>query len=801
MRHFLSDARFAIRSLRRRPTFTTIAVATLGLGVGAATSIYSVVDGIILKPLPYPDAGRLVAVWQTYPEWRNEPILAPSWDRISFSYREFLDWRANQRSFVDVGVWTQGGTRMGSGETLESVQLTEASASLINVLHMTPVLGRFFTDAEDRVGGPPVVVLSYENWVSRYGGDRDVVGTSVRFVRGTYTIIGVLPRAASLAHGVAASPYWIPIGQDSLRATGSPDHGLTAIGRLKPGVSPGAAAQELDVINDSERHWNQHGAVARPWQVDLTRNVRKPLMLLLGAVLVLMLIACVNVATLLLGEATAREHELAARTALGANPLRLVRQLMTESVILALAGAGFGAAISLGGTNVLVALAPPGMPGLANVHVDLRVLAFALTLAVVTGLLFGIAPAIAMARKDPASLLRAGGGDRGTRSTRLQPVFVAVELALSFVLLVGAGLLTRSLLRLSAVNPGFQHENLVTAAVSVPRLDSAVLHDFYVRATQRLAVLPGVMSATAGGGLPFSGIWSSSSIQREADAGQPEERSREAQQRVVLPGFFRVMGIPLLAGRDFTDADGLAAPRVLIVNQTMALRYWPGESPIGKRVRYHREWWEIVGVVGDVRHKKLSAELEATLYAPHAQRPVTAMTFVIRAPQGVRPTADVLGASIRELNPNVLLSRVDAMPEMVERSYAEERYRSALILLFGVIAMLLAAAGMYGVVSRSVGQRMRELGIRMALGATRTAVMRQVIASTSIGVIAGVLAGFAGSLLARGIFAEFLFEISPLDAVTYVGVIALLGGVSLVASWMPARRAASVDPAIVLREQ
>lgn len=803
----LRDVQYAIRSLRRRPAFTLVAVGTLALGSGAATSIYSVVDGILLKPLPYREASRIAAVWQTYPHWRNEPILAPLWDRITFSYPEYLEWRTHQRSFVDVAVSRSSSTRIGSGETLESVGLTEATASIFNVLQIVPALGRFFTEAEDVRGGPPVVLLSYENWMTGYGGDRAIIGAPVRFSRGTYTVIGVLPPGLSLEHGTAASPHWIPLGQDTANTSRKQDHSFPALGRLKPGVTLGGAAHELDRINDSDEHWNKHGAHARQWQVDLTRNVRKPLYLLLGAVLVLMLVACVNVATLLLGEATMREHEMAARVALGANRLRLVRQLLTESVVLGVAGAAMGALLAVAGTKLLVALAPAELPGLVNVRIEVRVLAFALALAIATGLLFGLAPAIAMARRDPASLLRGGRGQTGRRAMRLQPILVAVELGMSFVLLVGAGLLTRSMLRLSAVDPGFQRDNLLAVKVSFPARDSFAVHDFYVRATQRLGALPGVVSASAGSSLPFTDDWSSSPIHRERDAGQPEATSREARHRAVLPGFFRTMGIPLRAGRDFTDADRSGAPRVMAVNETMAKREWSGESPLGKRVRFHGQWWEVVGVVGDVKFRKLSSEIEATLYTPHAQRMPTGMNLFVRTrdngdalANALRPALRATRYALRELNPNALLMKVEAMPELVERSYAHERYRTSLISLFSAIAMVLAGAGMYGVVSRAVGHRRRELGIRMALGAQPGAVMRLVIASTAAGTVLGILGGGGVSVLLTPYISAFLFAISAVDVATYLAVAVLLVGVSLLASWIPARRAARVAPAIVLRE-
>ncbi|MGQ0642762.1 MAG: FtsX-like permease family protein [Gemmatimonadaceae bacterium] len=370
---------------------------------------------------------------------------------------------------------------------------------------------------------------------------------------------------------------------------------------------------------------------------------------------------------------------------------------------------------------------------------------------------------------------------------------------MSIVLLIGAGLLTRSTLRLSAVDPGFQRDNLLSVQFSVPR-DSFAMHDFYVQATQRFAALPGVVSTTAGSNLPFTGSWSSSTVQRERDVGAPKEQSREAQQRVVLPGFFRMMGIPLRAGRDFTDADRLGSPLVVIVNETMASRDWPSESLLGNRIRYKGQWREIIGVVGDVRFRKLSSEAEATLYTPFAQRLETWMSLVIRTRDNARVLESALRSTLRELDPNALLMRVDAMPDLVERSFAHERYRSALICLFSAIAMLLAGAGMYGVVARAVAHRRRELGIRMALGAEPGAVMRLAIASTIAGIVLGIAVGGGASLLLTPYISAFLFAVSAFDVATYVGVTVLLVGVSLLATWIPARRAARVAPAIVLRE-
>jgi len=512
MRDLLRDIQFAVRTLRRRRSFTAVALITLALGVGASTSIYSVVDGILFRPLPLPESARLTAVWQTYPQWLKEPILRRMWDRIPLSIPEYRDWRATQHAFTDVAI--TGGTAMmlGDGESRELVRVSMASASLLDVLGVKPALGRFFADNEDVLGGAPVTVLSYENWQARYGGDPHVLGQQIHFDQGTYTIIGVLPRRLSLQHGAPADPFWIPVGQDSSSANERGQHSFSAIARLKPGVTLAAAVPETEAILRGDKKASERGVRVEQWQRDLTRDVRKPLLLLLAAVTLLLLIACVNVATLLLGEAGQREHEIAARVALGADRWRLTRQLLTESVVLSGAGGAIGAALAFGGTKILVALAPERIPGLADVRIDVRVLAFALTLAIVTGILFGLGPALALARRDPASVLRGGRGQTGRRGVAVQPMLVALELSLSLMLLVGAGLLTRSLLKLTAIDPGFRTENLLAVRVSLPQeksRDTLYTRYFYGTAAQRIALLPGVVTATAS---TFTGDTNRSSV-------------------------------------------------------------------------------------------------------------------------------------------------------------------------------------------------------------------------------------------------------------------------------------------------
>jgi putative ABC transport system permease protein len=451
----LRDAEFAVRSLRRRIGFTAVALAVLTLGVGASTAIYSVVDAVLFRPLPFGEPNRLIAVWLTNPHWKQEPVLARTWDRISFSLPEYRQWRERQRSFDEVAIWGTSRMLLDDGGARERVDIVHASASMLKVLGTTPSLGRYFAAEEDAVGAGPVTVLSYENWETRYGRDPNVLGRSVRFDQGTYTVIGVLPRGLSLAHGEPTAPYWLPAGQDSARAVRPHNHAFTALGRLRPGVTVDAAAQEAAPLLDGGASTvSPHGVRLQQWHEDLTREVRKPLVLLFAAVLLLMLIACVNVATLLLGEATTREQEIAARVALGADRWRIVRLLLTESAVLGGIGALLGSAAAWGGTRALVALAPPNLPGIAGAHIDFRVLGFAAFLALVTTLLFGLAPAILLARKDPSTVLRGGRGQSSRHAAALQPPLVAAELALSFVLLVGAAMLSRSFLKLTAVSRG-----------------------------------------------------------------------------------------------------------------------------------------------------------------------------------------------------------------------------------------------------------------------------------------------------------------------------------------------------------
>lgn len=810
MSQLVRDVRFAIRSLRRRRAFALVAILTIALGIAAATSIYTVVDGVLLRPLPYHEAGQLVAVWQTYPGWKKEPILANQWDRIPLSIPEYRDLRS-LRVFANAAVWARGAVTITEGERPELVSTTRASASLLDVLAERPLLGRMFLPSEDVPGGPHVVLVTYESWQSRFGGDRHILGRTVRLDDAPYTIIGVLPRGLTVgrqgASLLGAPVFWLPVGQDSIDYRERTNHSYLTVARLAAGVSLDRARVETSrLLTETATGQGEKGVHLAEWQGDQVRDARAPLLVLLGAAALLLGIACVNTATLSLGEAATREQEMATRLAIGAGRVTLIRQMLTESLLVALGGGALGVIGAAAGTRTLVALAPTRIPGLADVRMDLRVLAATLFIAVGTGVLFGLAPALVSAGTGLGALLRGGAGQSAPGRGALQRGLVALELALSVVLLVGAGLLTRSLEKITAVDPGFRADRLLVVRTSFPTpvaTDSARVVRFYAGLATRLSALPGVSAVTFGSQPPFNGGSSSSTIAREGDevagAATGTTKGREAQQRIVVPGFFATLGIPLLAGRDFTVSDRAGAPNVAIVSDALARRDFPGESPLDKRVKYQGRWWTIVGVVGDVHYQKLTRDLEPTIYTPPAQRGGWSLQLLIRAVGEPASLTAALRAAIHEVEPRTTVVAMDDMRELIRRSSSEERYRTLLIALFGAFAIVLAAVGMYGVTVRAVARRTREVGIRLALGATAGRVVRLLVGSTLAGVIVGVGGGLLASLVASRFLAPFLFGIDATDPATYASIVALLALISVVASWVPARRAGRLEVAGVLR--
>jgi predicted permease len=682
---------------------------------------------------------------------------------------------------------------------------------MLDVLGLRPELGRFFLPGEDAVGGAPVAVLSHEVWVARYHRDPGALGASVLLDGVPYTIVGVLPPGVSLGAWLSYRPLdtaegaavWTPAGQDSTNARARNNHNFRALGRLKAGVSLERARVETDRLLRGERDPAELGVRLTQWQLDQAREVSAPLWILLAACGVLLLISCVNVATLLLGEAASRAQELAARVALGAGRVRLARQLLTESLVLAAAGAIGGALLAWWGTKVLVTLAPPVIPGLSRVHADLVVLAFALGVAAATAAVFGLAPALVMSRASPSDVLRSGAGSSRRGRGAAQRALVAVELALSVVLLVGAGLLARSFARLTTVKPGFRADHLLVVRVAYPLAlarDPVWVRELYREGIERLAALPGVAAVAAGTIAPFTQTASGTTIEVEGRGDEPGAPQRTVQQRRVTTGYFRTMEIALRAGRPFTDADGEGAPLVAVISAAGARRDWPGESPLGRRLRIQGAWRTVIGVVADVKYRKLRSADEPTVYLPAAQALYGPFTpFLVRTRGDPGAALPVIRAAVREVAPSAVVLGADAMPELIRQSYADERYRMSLVTAFGLMAAILAAVGMYGVTSRAVNARIREMGIRVALGATPAAVTGLAVGQTMIAVAAGVAAGLVAALAATRVLAPYLFGVGPTDAATYAGIVVFLAAVSVLASWIPARRAGRVAPAEVLR--
>jgi putative ABC transport system permease protein len=798
----LQDVRYALRTLRRRPAFTAVAAVTLGLGIGATTAIFSVVDTVLLRPLPFRESESLVSVNRTYPSWREDDILRANWDAIAFSYPTFRAWRDAQTSFSEAGAWATYLATVTDGDRPALLTGVRVSPSLLPLLGVQPLVGRTFLPDDGLPSAPRTLILGFETWVSRYGADPSVVGRTVRLDDTPFTIIGVVPARVNLTGRGDPPAVWIPAGvlpQDQ----SANNNQFRVVARLAPGVSLARAELETVRLVRGDEDPAKLGARLAFWQREQTRTTRTPLLILLGAAGLLLAIACGNVAMLLLGESAAREHEMASRLALGAGHWRLVRQLLTESVMLACIGGALGVTLAFAGTKALVALAPPQIPRLYEVATDLRVLAVAVAGAVGTGVLFGVAPALSLARTSPASLLSAGSRSVSRRRGVMQRTLIAAELALCLVLLVGAALLAQSLRLLAAVDPGFRAENLTVVKVSMPRSryaqDSTRTRAFYMGVMERIAAVPGVERVSATSGAPFDLSTSSTSLEVEGRAAAADAQSVEAEYRVTMPGYFETVGIPLLGGRTFTDADRLGAPLAIIVNATLARQAWPNESAIRKRLRYDEAWHTVVGVVGDIKNAGLAAEPQAMFYLSALQEHWPSQRFVIRT--GVSP--EILGPAVRQaiaaVDPGVPVTAIDGMPELMSRSIAEPRYRTVLISLFGLVAAVLAAVGVYGVTARAVSLETREIGIRMALGSSGGAVIRLFISRTMIGVATGVAVGLVGAFAASRLLAPYLFGVKPSDPVTFAAVLGLLVVVSAAASWLPARIASRTNPAVVLR--
>ena len=796
----MQDLRYAVRTLFRSPGFTLVAVLTLALGIGATTAIFSVVDGVLLKPLPYASPDRLVVVWESKGASAHN-VVNPA---------NYLDWRARAHSFAEMGLFTWSAMTL-AGDQPEHVQGLAVSTNMFGVLGVRPLLGRAFVAADADSGVERRVVLSYGLWVRRFGADSGIVGRSIPLVGGVARVAGVMPPGF---RPLWEEDYWEPFRFNAWARSHDGRYAV-AVARLKDGVSPARAQAEMTVITrglerdypDFDTGW---GATVVSMADQVVGHARRALLVLLGAVTFVLLIACANVGNLLIARAASRERETAVRTALGASRLRVVRLWLVECLLLAGAGAGAGVLLASWGVTLLKALAPDSVPRLEDVGLDARVLAFTAGVALASAVLLALVTGRRQSARDAAGALRSGDGraTAGRAASRFRGVLVASEVALALVLLVGAGLLVRSLARLLAVAPGFDPSHVTSVhlaldgqAYAQPARQAVFWHELLDRLRSR----PGVQVAGAITFLPLAGPGAATSY---TVIGQPPPAPGQepvADIRIVDADFFHAMNIPLVRGRLFGADDTPAGAEVAVVNELLAKRTWPGEDPIGRRVKV--AWTHadaevtIVGVVGDIRDRALDAEVRPTLYYSLDQEPASEMNVVLRTTAAPAALAGELRSAVRALDPQVPLGTVTTMDETVAASTLNRRFPMQLLALFAALAVALAAVGIYGVLAYTVRLRTREIGVRLALGARPEAVVRMIVGSGLGFLLAGVGVGVAGALAATSALRSLLFGIGPLDPPTFMAVAALLVGIALLASWLAARRAAKVDPVVALRSE
>jgi putative ABC transport system permease protein len=808
---FVFDLRFAGRMLRKNPGFSTIAIATLALGIGANTAIFSLVDGVILRPLAYLDAERLVAVHEIVPKFSG---LAPL---IPVNGMHFLEWRKSVHSFEQmalVGGMTFNLTGAGEPERLAAARV---SPSLFPMLGVQAQLGRTFLDEEDRPGRDQVVILNHELWKRRFAGDPHVIGRKITLDGHPYEIVGVLPRGFhfpklnqlyAMTIAEERPEIWKPFAlrDDELEALG--DFNYACIGRLRRGVQPAQALSELNVVQSHIA--SQSGekielrAALVPLQDQITGRSRTGLQLLLAAVSAVLLIGCVNIANLLLARGTARRREIAIRTALGAGRGRLVGQMLVESLVLAGMGGAAGVALAFEAIRAIVAYAPVDLPRTDEVHLDARVLLFTMILSIFTGVLFGLFPAWRATRGDPQEAMKSGSrsATAGRGSGRLRSLLVALEVGLSVMCLIAGGLLLHSFVNLLHVDRGFDAERIVTVELNLPKSHYADLPESasFLRALlEQVESLPGVTSAGVSNKLPLRGEGGNNLLGTEG-ANVPLMERPLADIRQVNPGFFRTMGIPLRAGRIFEEAD--RSRKVGLLSTVTAARLWPGENPIGKRFRMGGDdssLIEVAGVVGDVRAVSLNKTPSLTVYVPYWQRFQNQASLAVRTSIDPLAASSAIRAAIRQVDRELPVPAFRTMEDIVAESVAQRRFQMSLVLLFAGAALLLASLGIYGVVSYSVAQRTNEMGIRMALGAQPGNIRRMVLGQSLLPVCAGLLAGVMASVALGRVLGSLLFGVSAWDPATISGVLILLIAVAATATLPPVRRATRVDPMSALR--
>ncbi len=811
----MQDLRYAVRSLRKQPLFTLVAVLTLTLGIGANTAIFSLIYQVLLRPLPYPNADRLVFIWNTYP--------LMGLPQASVSIPDYIDRKTQAPAVEDATLFTGRAINLSQGGQPEQVQALAVTPSFFSTLERGPALGRGFTEQEAQPNADKYAVLTHGTWATRFGGDASVVGRDIRLNGEAYKVVGVMPADFELPMRDIALLVPFAFTPQQMSDQGRGNEFSSMIARLRPGATIDQLNAQMKTIvaRNLERlpqfkpfaASSGFGGYAVPLREQIAGDVRTPLLILQGGVILVLLIACANVANLLLMRATGRGREIAIRSTLGAGHWRIVRQMLTEGVVLSLLGGAGGIVVGYIGLRALVAMGERQLPGVADASLHPTVLAFTIVLSVVTGLVFGIVPALAAARGDTNALLKddssRSSAGRGTGLTRA--TLVVAETALALVLLVGAGLLIKSFARLMDVNPGFSTENVLTAQLNLPPApypDRAAQRLFWQRLLEKARAIPGVTSAGLTSNVPFNGMVGSGSYSIVGYTPPPNQPAPHGRQEVVGGDYFKAMQIPLLEGRFFTDADTADAPPVVIVDKYLVDRYFPNRSAIGQQVRRGGPTsppFTIVGVVGTINAIDLGQPvLKERLYYPVAQQARPSMGLVLKT--GLDPTSLVaqVRAAVQSIDPEQPIAQVRTMDQWVARSLEGRRTPMMLLGIFGAVALVLSAIGIYGVLAFAVAQRVREFGIRQALGADRRSilslVLKQGVRTTAVGVVLGLVGSVVLARYLRSALQSVLFEVEPHDLPVFAFVTLALVAVALLACWVPARRATRIDPMTALRD-
>lgn len=806
----LRDLSYGARALRREPGFAAVGIVTLALGIGAATAIFSVLNGVLLAPLPYPHSEELVAVYG-----RFLPVSGFDFPRFPLSAPEYFDYAEGARAMESTAAWRAGSATL-TGPEGEPAQVrgVAATASLSRVLRVTPAIGRFYRPEEDVPDGPDVVVVSDRLWRTRFGADTSLVGRAIRVDGRVREVIGVMPRG--FAFPSRDADLWMPLRPDRAVQTNRASHGWSAIGRLATGATLASAeAERATMMARWERDYPEihtgHFLVVESMLESEVGAARRALFVLLAAVGLLLLIACVNVANLLLARAPAREREMAVRAALGARRTRLVRQLLAESLVLAGAGGVIGVLLAVAGVRAIVAIGSESIPRVDDVRLSGPVLGFAILTTVFSSVLFGLVPALRGGSVDVQATLRRGGRAIAGSGVRLRRVLVAVEIALAMIVALGAGLLIRSFGELLRVDPGFDSEGVLVSSLNLPAAryaDAGRTLTFQSALRARLTAAPGVSAFGVASSIPLAD--SPPNVDFDVE-GAPERGAgapmTSGDMIAATPGFDRAIGARIVRGRFFEATDGPADPPVAVVNRTAARLFWPGVDPIGRRIRVADDapWLAIVGVIDDVLYQSLDAEPRQAWYIPYTQAeatfgaPVRTMKLVLRTAGDPLPLADIIRSSVREIDPELPVVGIRPMTNVVAGSVAGPRFTTVLLSLFAGVALLLGAVGIYGVIAYTVSQRGKELGIRMALGAGYRDTTGMVLAQGMKLMALGVLIGIAGALGLTRLLSGLLFGVRPNDPLTFIAVSLVLAAIGALACWIPARRARTVDLSSVLR--